>query len=233
MPARSKLSTKGPFLNSSDRHPFDTEHAGPPGSPKRATVSRPKRKGPPGIRDSASAHLTTPPASRIANLPTCTSRRQTSAVPTKSLKSASTSHHDVKQHEYAAESTGRSACADPRAAAAATSGPAVVPVKYPTIGPSPRMLFSLVNVASLNSISVISSALQAFFNDLKIPLHHLAPIFVENGFDTDATLDFLCELPVVGHWDDMKKDIITKGKLVGWLAIQKGLEQRAASLHAT
>lgn len=79
---------------------------------------------------------------------------------------------------------------------------------------------------------VMPAALKAFFDTLRVPCEHLGHIFIDNGFDTDVTLNFLCELPVDGHWEDMKKQIVETGRLAGWLAIQKGLEQRAQSIRA-
>lgn len=78
----------------------------------------------------------------------------------------------------------------------------------------------------------VSPALKAFFDTTRVPLDHLAPIFVQNGFDSDATLDLLCELPPEDHWQDMKGEIMKQGRLAGWLAVQKGLLQRARMLQA-
>lgn len=78
----------------------------------------------------------------------------------------------------------------------------------------------------------IPPALRAFLNSLRISCENLADIFVENGFDTDESLDFLSELPVHNHWEAMQKAILREGRLAGWLAVQKGLERRAQSLRA-
>lgn len=76
------------------------------------------------------------------------------------------------------------------------------------------------------------AALSAFLGTLPVPCEHLAPIFIANGFDSDASLDFLCGIPVEGHWDEMKEEILKQGRLAGWLAINEGLKQRAQSVRA-
>lgn len=75
--------------------------------------------------------------------------------------------------------------------------------------------------------SSIPPALKAFFGTIRVPVEHLAPIFIQNGFDTDYAIDLLYEHPPEGHWEAMKDEIIKQGRLAGWLAIQKGLRLRA------
>ena len=79
--------------------------------------------------------------------------------------------------------------------------------------------------------SEIPAPIKAFLDTLTIPLGHLARIFVDNGFDSDVGLDLLCQLPPDNNWEDMKNQIIQHGRLVGWLAIRQGLEQRQARLR--
>lgn len=76
------------------------------------------------------------------------------------------------------------------------------------------------------------AALENFLCTLLVPCEHLAPIFMANGFDSHASLDLLCGLPAETHWKEMKNEILQQGRLVGWLAVQKGLEQRAMLLQA-
>jgi hypothetical protein len=45
----------------------------------------------------------------------------------------------------------------------------------------------------------IPGPLKTFLDTLKIPLTRIACIFVDNGFDSDATLDLLCESPPEGN----------------------------------
>ena len=80
----------------------------------------------------------------------------------------------------------------------------------------------------------ISLALQNFLDGLTIPSRHLAPIFIHHGFNSEVTLDLLCEFSPEGNWDYLKHDILMHGRLAGWLAVQHGLQQRAKSLqHGT
>jgi hypothetical protein len=74
--------------------------------------------------------------------------------------------------------------------------------------------------------------LHAFLSSLRVNQESLAPIFIKYGFDTNNALDFLCEIPV-SDWKDMKQEIVKQGRLVGWLAVQKGLQQRARAMQAT
>ena len=74
--------------------------------------------------------------------------------------------------------------------------------------------------------SSIPSALQAFLATLRVPSEHLAPIFIRQRMTTDDTLDLLCEAPS-GELEGIKKEILEEGRLAGWLAVQKGLEERA------
>ena len=74
--------------------------------------------------------------------------------------------------------------------------------------------------------------LRNFLSSLRVNQEHLAPIFIKYGFDSDIALDFLCEIPLV-DWADMKQEIIEGGRLIGWLAIQRGLLERAQTLGIT
>ena len=103
------------------------------------------------------------------------------------------------------------------------------PTATPLFYSSSREMSLLVDALS----SDISLPLKAFFSTLHVPLQHLAPIFVQYGFNTVETLDMLCTTPVEGNWDDLKADILAQGRLAGWLAVKKGLEQRAKLLQAS
>lgn len=73
--------------------------------------------------------------------------------------------------------------------------------------------------------------LRRFLASLRVSQEHLAPIFIKYGFVTDDALDFLCEIPVM-DWADMKDEIVMHGLLVGWLAVEKGLQERMHALHS-
>lgn len=73
-------------------------------------------------------------------------------------------------------------------------------------------------------------ALDAFFHSLRIPLQHIADVFIENGFNTEESLDLLCETPPEDGWAHMKDEILARARLAGWLAVQTGLKQRAQKL---
>lgn len=73
-------------------------------------------------------------------------------------------------------------------------------------------------------------ALDVFFDSLRIPLQHIADVFIENGFDTEESLDLLCETPPEDGWAHMKDEILARARLAGWLAVQTGLKQRAQKL---
>lgn len=73
---------------------------------------------------------------------------------------------------------------------------------------------------------LLPAALQAFLGTLRIPLEHLAHIFVRQRITTDDALDLLCEAPP-RELDDLKCEILYEGRLAGWLAVQRGLEERA------
>ncbi|GJE89481.1 hypothetical protein PsYK624_055820 [Phanerochaete sordida] len=72
--------------------------------------------------------------------------------------------------------------------------------------------------------------LQTFFATARIPLDHLAPVFIDRGYVSAADLDTICEEPE--FWEEMKEDIVAKGKLVSWLAARKCLTERAKMLGA-
>ncbi|EKM61587.1 uncharacterized protein PHACADRAFT_248276 [Phanerochaete carnosa HHB-10118-sp] len=71
-------------------------------------------------------------------------------------------------------------------------------------------------------------ALKAFFATLRVPSEHLAPIFIRQRMTTDDALDLLCEAPP-RELEGIKTEILEEGRLAGWLAVQKGLEERARS----
>ena len=75
-----------------------------------------------------------------------------------------------------------------------------------------------------------STALRAFLATLRAPSDFLVPIFIKNGFNSEATLDLLSEVPAEGHWESMKQEILDEGNLASWLVVAQGLKQRAGSL---
>lgn len=78
----------------------------------------------------------------------------------------------------------------------------------------------------------ISPALRAFLGTLRTgPLDVLASIFSDNGFDSETSLDMLSELPPEDNWEEMKQEILTKGRLAGWLAVKGALQQRRSSIQ--
>ncbi|KIP11673.1 hypothetical protein PHLGIDRAFT_436707 [Phlebiopsis gigantea 11061_1 CR5-6] len=107
--------------------------------------------------------------------------------------------------------------------------PAAVPEQAGPLaaGPSTR---SRPAIPSAQSSAPISHALRTFLDTLRTPLDGLASIFIDNGFDSEASLDILSELPPEGNWENMKQEILAKGRLAGWLTVKHALQQRRASV---
>ena len=94
---------------------------------------------------------------------------------------------------------------------------------------APRIRSEATILSTQSSVSIhrdIPPALRAFLDTLRTPLEGLAPIFIANGFNSDASLDILSELPPEGNWEKMKQEILVQGRLAGWLAVKHALQQR-------
>ena len=165
---------------------------------------------------------------------TTTTRRPTPLDALRAESQSSSKRPELAKTERSLPDNSLTAVSAPVVRAPPTSSPVSLPVASASAGPSRDQSSSSVNTMSGTPATncPIPSALKAFFDTTRVPLDHLAPIFVRNGFDNDATLDLLCELPPEGHWEDMKNEILQQGRLAGWLAVQKGLLQRAKMLQS-
>ncbi|KIP11672.1 hypothetical protein PHLGIDRAFT_436700 [Phlebiopsis gigantea 11061_1 CR5-6] len=164
---------------------------------------------------------------------TATNRRLTPLEVLQVVPQSSTNRPALAKAESSSRSASQLIVSAPAACAPSTSSHSSPLIGSVPAGPSLDQSDSSAKMASgaPSPNPLVPPALKAFFDTTRVPLDHLAPIFVQNGFDSDATLDLLCELPPEGHWQDMKDEIMKQGRLAGWLAVQKGLLQRASMLQ--